>query len=300
MQAKQLLVNADDFGLTEGITDGIIEAHQRGIVTSTSIIAGGEAFDHAVKQSFDNKSLGIGVHLTLVEERAVSDPRDVPTLVYANGKLPRSYRELLSGLILGRIKSEHVERELRAQVVKCLNAGLKPTHLDSHQHVHTLPRILRIVIRIAEEFNILGLRLPRDSPAGRTAFLSDGFLQKTILCWLAGWDARYVRAEKFHICDRMAGLFESGALREDHLLPILRQLPQGTTELVCHPGIADLQSRARYAHWRYDWEAEFNALTSEAVRDVLTATNIELITYTDLQSSSKNLPSPISSAGPVR
>lgn len=291
--SKQLLVNADDFGLTEGITDGIIDAHQRGILTSTSIIPGAVAFEHAVKRAECNQSLAIGVHLTLIEELPVSHPKDIPTLVQPNGKLPRNYRELLSGLVLGRIRSEHVEHELRAQVIKCLNAGLKPTHLDSHQHVHTLPSILRITVRLAEEFDIRGMRLPRDSPRL-------GSLQKSALCMLARWDAQHLRAADLVTCDRMAGLFESGSLGEAQLLSVLQSLPDGSTELICHPGTPDRRANTSYAHWRYNWQTELNALTSQRVRDMLRARNIELITYKDLQRSTKNLPSAISSAGPIR
>lgn len=300
MPLKQLLVNADDFGLTEGITDGIIAAHQDGIVTSTSIIAGGSAFDYAVTRAMANQALGIGVHLTLVEERAVSDPRDISTLAGPNGKLPRSYRELLMGLLRGRVRGEHVELELRAQVLKCFKAGLMPTHLDSHQHLHTMPSILHTVVRIAEEFHIRGLRLARDLPPRRAAFWHNGYLPKTVLCMMARWDALSLRSQSFHICDRMRGLFESGGLQERQLLSILKQLPEGTTELVCHPGKADLQSRTAYGDWNYDWETELNALTSPAVRNMLRSQNIQLISYADLQRSNQNLPSPISSAGPVR
>lgn len=294
MGTKQLLVNADDFGLTHAITDGIIQAHQRGIVTSTSIIAGGMAFEHAVQQARSNPTLGIGVHLTLVEELPVSDPREIPSLVQPSGKLPANYTALLSGLIFGRIRKHHVEHELRAQVAKCFSAGLMPVHLDSHQHVHTLPSILNIAMRLAEEFNIRGMRLPRDFPR------RGGSLQKSMLCMLARWDQRYLPAPRFHVCDRMAGLFESGGLSENHLLSILERLPDGTTELVCHPGLADSSTKSTYAHWHYDWQTELAALTSPAVRDMLLARNIALITYGDLQESRKNLPSPISSAGPVR
>ncbi len=192
-----------------------------------------------------------------------------------------------------------MEHELRAQVVKCLKAGLTPTHLDSHQHVHTLPSILRIAIRLGEEFEIPGMRLPRDSPRHHIASL-----QKSVLCMLARWDARYLGGQRFAICDHMAGLFESGALGEAQLLAILQRLPEGSTELVCHPGKhsgkADRSSNASYAHWRYNWETELNALTSQRVREVLSSENIQLISYRDLQPSMKNLPSPISSAGPVR
>lgn len=280
---KRLLVNADDLGLSEGVTDGIIEAYERGIVTSTSIIAAGTAFGHAVKQVLSHKGLGVGVHLTLVEEQPVSDPADIPSLVQPNGKLPRNYTQLLSGVLLGRIRSEHIERELRAQVVKCLDAGLTPTHLDSHQHVHALPSIFRIVIRSAEDFHIGGIRIPRDSPAP-AVFWREGFFEKTALCLMAHWDAHLLSGRPLYTCDRMAGLFDSGALSELRLLEILENLQDGTTELVCHPGKEDAKASAKYAHWHYDWKTELNALSSEAVRDAVRARGIELISYNELAS----------------
>lgn len=296
---KKLLVNADDFGLTEGITDGIIAAHQHGIVTSTSIMAGGRAFDHAVRQAQRNQRLGVGVHLTLVEEKPVAEPRHIPTLLQPNGHLPQTYNQLLAGIVLGRIRAEHIEQELRAQIAKCFKTGLVPTHLDSHQHVHTLPAIFKIAIRLGEEFGVRAMRLPRDAPRGATR-LSVSAIQKTILCLMARWDAGQLRALPFSVCDRMAGLFESGELNERQLLRIIDRLPDGVTELICHPGKMDSESTRLYGHWRYNWELEFNALTSQKVQQKLISREVELITYTDLQSSTKNLPSPISSAGPVR
>lgn len=298
MQRKRLLVNADDLGLTKAVTDGIIEAHQQGIVTSASIIAGAEAFDYAVKQALHNASLGVGVHLTLVEERPVANAQDIPTLVQSNGKLPGKYSQLLSGLVTGRIRSKHVEHELRAQIEKCIDAGLSPTHLDSHQHIHALPSLFRMVLRLAEEFQISGIRLPRDSPARNSVSWRGGFLQKTILCLLARWDGYRIRNTRVVSCERMVGLFESGVLHEDLLLQIVSSLPEGTTELVCHPGRTDAESLTKYSHWHYNWQAELNALTSKTVRDLLDSQRIELINYADLQR--QNLPSPIHSAGPVR
>ena len=276
---KQLIVNADDFALSRGVTEGIIEAHRRGIVTSTSIMAPGSAFDYAVEQARLHESLGVGVHLTLVEERPVCHPGDIGTLVQRNGRLPMCYTELLSGLLLGRIRLQHVEKELRAQVAKCAGAGFRLTHLDSHQHVHALPSILRMVLDIAGDYGIRGIRIPRDSPRRRGAFRCDRFLGKAALCLIARYDARALRNRRVSACDRMAGLFDSGTLTEDRLLRILGRVSDGTTELVCHPGRVDLACRETYSHWGYQWEAELDALTSESVGDILRAKNIELINY---------------------
>jgi hopanoid biosynthesis associated protein HpnK len=279
---KQLLVNADDFGLSRGITDGIIVAHRRGIVTSTSIVASGQAFDHAVVQVKENSKLGVGVHLTLVEERPVAALQDIPSLVQSDGRFPKNYSQLVPWLLLGRIHLEDVEREFRAQIEKCLEAGLPLTHLDSHQHVHALPSLFRMVCRLAREYRITGLRIPRESPWRRGRFPCEGFAQKYLLGLLARYDAFTLRRGNLQTCDAAAGIFDSGVLNEERLLAILDRLPEGTTELVCHPGIGDAESMAIYGHWRYGWQMELEALTSASVKARLLTRQITLIPYAGL------------------
>ena len=279
---KRLLVNADDFGLCRSVTDGIIEAHRRGIVTSTSIMAGGADFDYAMQQARECPGLGVGVHLTLVEELPVCAADQIRSLAQGDGRLPRNYAALLSGVALGRIRLAEIEAELRAQVEKCLRAGLTPTHLDSHQHVHALPAILRIVLKIAAEYSIPGIRLPRDARGRASGARNGGTLTKSLLCLLASFDARAFPLDRFSICDRMAGIFDSGSLSEDRLVKILERLTEGDTELVCHPGTEEGPAMERYAHWKYHWRTELAALTSEGVRAMLQERKIVLIGYRDL------------------
>jgi hopanoid biosynthesis associated protein HpnK len=281
---RQLLVNADDFGLCQGITDGIITAHQHGIVTSTSIVASGRGFVDAVVQARGNPKLGVGVHLTLVEEYPVAAACDIPTLTQGDGRFPKNYAALLPGLLLGRIHLKDVEREFRAQIEKCINAGLTPTHLDSHQHVHALPPLFRMVLRLAREYGIYGMRLPRDSPRWRGKFPCDGFAQKYALSFLARGDAFAFRDPSAKTCQGAAGIFDSGVLSEERLLAIIDRLPEGTTELVCHPGAGGAESATLYGHWHYNWETELAALTSAAVKTRLTVRQIELINYSTLNS----------------
>jgi len=157
-------VNADDLGLSSAINAGIIQAHVSGIVTSTSIVASGQAFDEGVELARLHPDLGVGVHLTLVEENAVAS--NVPALA-PRGVLPQTYGELVKKVVTGRIRLLDIEREFRAQIERCLLAGLKPTHLDSHQHTHALPLIFPIAIRMASEYAIPGIRIPRGIPACR-------------------------------------------------------------------------------------------------------------------------------------
>ena len=279
---KRLLVNADDFALCRGVTDGIIETHRRGIVTSTSIIAGGADFEHAVKRARACPGLDVGVHLTLIEERPVSDLRYIRSLLGDDGRLPGNYAALLSGIALGRIRLADIDKEMRAQVEKCVRAGLTPTHLDSHQHVHAFPAIMRLVLDIASDYGIRGIRLPRDTPSRASGIGSFAALAKSLLCMLARYDARALSVTGFSTCDRAAGIYDSGKLSEDRLLRILDRITDGDTELVCHPGHEAGTDLERYSHWDYHWQTELAALTSTRVRQMLERCNIVLIGYRDL------------------
>ena len=136
---KQLVVNADDFGFTRDVNQGIVEAHQRGILTATTLMANGQAFDDAVRLARENPSLDIGAHLVLVGGPALSTPgRDLPA------GIPR----LLAAIAARRIR---IYDELSAQVRRILDAGIRLTHLDTHKHTHLAPPVLDAVARIAEE-----------------------------------------------------------------------------------------------------------------------------------------------------
>jgi chitin disaccharide deacetylase len=263
---KQLIVNADNLGLCGGVNDGIFEAHRVGIVTRASIMAVGEDFEDAARRA-RGRGLPVGLHLTLVEGRSV-----------ATGKpLPRSYAAFARRLLSGRISVTEIEREMRAQIARCIDAGLQLAHLDSHHHVHALPSVMRIVVRLAKEYQIPRVRVPLDSPWRPGAGPSNRFLGKTALCWLASHNMRMVREAGLSACDRMVGLFESGALTEERLLNMLDELPDGVSELLCHPGRVDQACRERYGHWNFQWEDELRALTSPLVRERLLANGIQLV-----------------------
>ena len=275
---KKLIVNADDFGLSNGINAGIIRSHQDGIVTSTSIVAPGAAFEEAVAQSRSLPALGIGVHLALVEERAVA-PADQITSLAAGGLLPRNYGELVKGVVTGRIRTSDIERELRAQIEKCLAAGLQLTHLDSHQHTHALPSLFPVTVKLANEYSIPGIRIPRGWPTYRD-IPADRFLAKCVLCVLAHADAALFPLRKCAAAQRFAGLFETGDLSEPRLLAILRHVTAGVTELVCHPGCPD--PSGSYASWDTRRQTELASLTSASVKESVRSLGLELINYRQL------------------
>lgn len=149
--SKRLVVNADDFGFTPDVNEGIIEAHVRGILTATTLMANGAAFDDAVRRAQDAPALDIGCHLVLIGGASL-----------LTGKpLPETPARLVSLLAAGRIR---VYEELRAQVERILEAGIRPTHLDTHKHTHLAPPVLDAVTRLGEEFHIRWIRRPFDFP----------------------------------------------------------------------------------------------------------------------------------------
>lgn len=272
---KRLLVNADDLGLSSAINAGILQAHIHGIVTSTSIVASGQAFDEGVELANQHPSLGVGVHLTLVEENSVS--QNVPSLA-PHEVLPATYGQLVKNVLAGRIRLSDIEKEFRAQIEKCLLAGLKPTHLDSHQHTHALPLIFPIAIRIANDYRITGIRIPRGNPTFQD-LSAPRFASKCVLSLFAHADALFPR----RFCkttDHFKGLFESGALSESRLLQILEKLPEGTSELVCHPGCDD--PSPRYSSWNQRRQLELASLTSASARTAIQNLGIELMNYKQL------------------
>ncbi len=168
----QLIVNADDFGLTEAVNKGIVEAHVRGIVTSTTIMANGRAFDAAVSTSRRVPGLGIGVHLNLTAGEPVAPARNIPSLVDRHERLHWSPGRLLRALVARKVNLAEIETELRAQITKVFGAGIRPTHLDGHKHVHLLPGVSQIVIRVAQEFSITAIRCPREIAPNLARLLS--------------------------------------------------------------------------------------------------------------------------------
>jgi hopanoid biosynthesis associated protein HpnK len=275
-EMKKLIVNADDFGLTEGINKGIIEAFREGIVTSASIMANGESFEHAVSLSQQYPALSIGAHLVLVEEKPVLSPDEVPSLIGKNNKLHKNYKEFLTRFLLGRIKIIDIEKELRAQLEKVLKAGIQIAHIDSHQHLHVYPAILDIVLRLAEEY---GIRWIRNAYEHSTASsIGQGGLKI-----LAKKGKQKILNAQTQTTDYFFGAGFSGRMTERELLNVLVKLPAGTSEIMCHPGEDDEKTTTKYSHWGFNWKQERDALLSRTVRQFIEKKEIVLISYADLQ-----------------
>jgi predicted glycoside hydrolase/deacetylase ChbG (UPF0249 family) len=275
MSLRRLIVNADDFGFTADVNAGIIEAHQNGILTAATLMANGPAFDDAVAQARGNPELDIGCHLVLVGAKPVAVP---------GRELPRNVRQLLWELLWGGGR-RWIELELEAQVVKILRAGIQPTHLDTHKHTHVMPRVLEAVCRISERYSIPWVRRPFDLPLAA----SNRPAARAVNAALRGLRGPFDRVLARHHCrttDHFAGFQWTGAFQRKDLAGLIRNLPDGLTEFMCHPGRCTAELRNAPTRLKQSREQELQALVSPEVRRALEEASVELTSYRALLSES--------------
>lgn len=270
--SKQLVVNADDFGFTRDVNQGIIEAHQQGILTATTLMANGDAFDDALRLARENPDLDVGAHLVLIGGGALAG---------RGSQLPPTVPRLLAAIALRRI---HIYDELAAQVRRILDAGLALTHIDTHKHTHLAPPVLDAVARVAEEFGILWVRRPFDLPL-TAARGGAPWLKRAISDSLGLQRARFHRVLARHHCrttDHFAGFQITGRFRTDELVALIRTLPEGSTELMCHPGHATGELQRAPTRLKASREQELAALIAPETRHALAESGVELVNYRTL------------------
>jgi chitin disaccharide deacetylase len=269
---KQLVVNADDFGFTPDVNRGIVDAHRGGILTATTLMANGSAFDDAVRLARETPALDIGCHLVLVSGHSV-----------LSGKpLPMTVGRLLASLTRREIS---VYDELAAQVRRIVGAGLMPTHLDTHKHTHLAPPVLEAVARVSREFGIPWVRRPFDFPMNARGAPRIKRITSSALGLLR---RRFHRVLEEHGCqttDHFAGFQITGNFRTTELVELIGALPEGSTELMCHPGYC--QDTLQHARTRLkesrEWELE--ALLAPETKEALERHGVELVNYLQIQSS---------------
>jgi predicted glycoside hydrolase/deacetylase ChbG (UPF0249 family) len=265
---KQLVVNADDFGFTPDVNQGIVEAHRGGILTSTTLMANGAAFDDAVRLAREAPALDIGCHLVLVGGHSLVSGKAFPPTV----------GRLLAAVARRQIR---IYDELAAQVRRIAAAGIRPTHLDTHKHTHLAPPVLDAVARLSEDFGIRWVRRPFDFPmnaAGGTAPLATR-LASDAMKLLRG---RFHKVLERHGCrttDHFAGFQITGRFRTAELVELLELVPEGTTELMCHPGRCGPALRQAHTRLKESREEELEALMAAETRAALERNGIELVNY---------------------
>jgi len=282
-------VNADDLGWTEGVNRGIAEAHRSGIVTSTSLLANGAAFALAVEMVRVTPGLAVGVHLNL-SDGAPAAPRELVTsLLNDEGVFAGGPESLLLRMARRALAVDEVEHEWDAQIQKVRDAGIEPTHLDGHKHVHMLPGLFEIALRLAKRHGIGGVRVSHEESTLRSA-LSAGEKQNAGVVMKQGVQARGLKllardaremAKRAGIAtaDYFCGIAQTGELTREGVAQLLKSLPEGTTELMCHPGFVDRELEKSATRLQDSRRVEVEILTDTGIRNLVASQGIRLIDY---------------------
>ena len=268
----RLVVNADDFGMSPSISRGILRAHREGIVTSTSLLGNCADLEEARAMLAEAPTLGVGVHLALVQGGPVAAPESVPSLLADGGRFRERGAQFIAAWTKRQIDPGDIEREFDAQVARVRDAGIKIDHLDTHHHLGFLPAVGRSVEAIARRHGIGAIRSAVESPTLSWVTDPRRGLKASVLAGL-GWFTRRQLGARRHGAQSW-GYVESGRLDEVRVLEIIGRLGPGTHELICHPG----EERTPF----YDHAGELEALTSAKVRRALGTRHISLCRWGDL------------------
>lgn len=286
---RRLIVNADDFGFTSGVNRAVFEGHSRGIVSSTTLMAGGAAFAEAVQLAKTAANLSVGCHVVLIDGEPILDAERIPSLT-ASRRFRDGLKAFAARALTGRIDSDEITAEATAQIRKIQSAGIVVSHFDTHKHTHLFPKVLRPLLRAAASCGVRAVR----NPFGRL-LLRPGQLLTRPRLWtrhievrtlsrFAGTFREAVDQQGFATPDGSLGIVVTGALDEELFHAIARAIPQGTWEFVCHPGYNDADLQSTRTRLRDSRETELRVLTLPAAREVLARNDIELISYRDFAS----------------
>jgi predicted glycoside hydrolase/deacetylase ChbG (UPF0249 family) len=286
---KHLIVNADDFGFTRGTNEGIVRAFKDGIVTNTTLMANGKAFEHAVELAKKIPELGVGCHLAAVGGNVVL--QEANSLADDLGLMPKTLTELITKLTRGLIKYQDIEREFAAQVERIIAAGIKPTHLDTHKHTAIHPLVAKAMARVAQEFAIKSVRFPFEGFGNRQAGLESRakrrlyFKQRALALITLPGAVQFkslLQKYKLHTPDYFCGVALTGLLDSQTICATLSSLREGVTELMCHPALYDQALETATTRLKQQRQQELEALTDAKVLRCVNEQKVTLMSYAEL------------------
>ena len=260
----RLIVNADDFGLTPGVNRAIVELHCAGVLTSATLMARAGATDEAIALARAHPELGVGCHVVLVDGEPVLPAEQVPSLVEKEtGRFPPKLTTFLRRLFTGRIRAAEIEAEAAAQIARLKDQGLRPTHIDSHKHTHMFPPVLRPVLRAARAAGIGAVRNPFEPEWAIRATPRAGLVRSAEVAMLRRFGPYFRRVlgeEGFVSTDGTIAVAATGVVTAETVRALLAKLPEGTWELVTHPGYNDADLDKVRTRLRASREIEREAL----------------------------------------
>ncbi|MCI6607598.1 MAG: ChbG/HpnK family deacetylase [Mitsuokella jalaludinii] len=279
---RYIIINADDFGRHAEINRAVEQGLVHGCLRSATVMPGGAAFAGAIDIARRHEALGLGVHFTLVDGNPILPPSEIPSLVAEDGRFLPDHTALLRRYLKGSVNLEEVRRELAAQLRKVEATGVPISHVDSHQHMHTLPGIIDIALDLASSARIGAVRAPR-TPLFAGAFGGLGQLVGRLgLSTLAQLAAVKAHRRGLAVTEHFSGIVAGEAVSEAELLKLIAHLPQGTTEVMMHPGTCN-EVLQEDSGWQHDFEEELRAITSPRVMAALREAEIEPVNFRHLK-----------------
>lgn len=286
---KNVIVNADDFGLTKAINRGIIQAYQEGILTSASLIPNMPAYEDAIYLAKKNPGLGIGVHLNLIRGRSILLKHEIPTLVDEKNRFFQSSIKIIIGLFLGGITHNDIARELEAQIDKVIDSGIIPSHLDSEKHFHLLPGIIDIVTKLACQKGVKCVRWINEP----ISFSRKNLFNKQVYKWFflnyfSKRSTSLLERKNLIATDKFFGIISTGSMNKDMYRKLFLNLENGNWEIMTHPGYADselehLKEEVGDYFINKHRESELEALLCPELKYLVKKLNIRLINFRDLK-----------------
>ncbi len=261
---RRLIVNADDFGLTEGVNRSILQLATQGALTSTTLMATGAAFQDAVRSSRAQPNLGVGCHIILVDGRPAAPPDQISSLLSAMDQFRPTLGIFVRNLLRRRIRESEIEIEVRAQIRRLQSHGITVTHLDTHKHTHMFPAVLRPLLRAAQHCGVRAIRNPFEPEWAVRATSGASALRRLQVRLLRGrlqaTFHKLVSQADLATTDGAIGVAATGTLDPFTIQQFATAMPVGTWELVCHPGYNDTALAAVRTRLRESRDIERAAL----------------------------------------
>lgn len=283
----RLIINADDFGLTSGVNRGIEEANRVGVVSSATLMANSQAFEEAVALAKKLPRLEVGCHIVLIDGEPIGS--GLTSLTDGTARFKSSLKDFALAAARKQLSQDKIQREAEAQIRKIQSAGVQVTHVDTHKHTHIFPHVLLPVMKAAKACGIRSIRNPFEpfrvwastAVLSRPAMWMRAF-EVTLLLKFEKAFGRMVHEEGFNTTDGCLGVIATGSLDQNVLLSTIEAIPQGTWELVCHPGYVDSDLISAGTRLLESRGVELAALLSKHTRQALERRGVQLISYADL------------------
>src|ERR1700677_2462740 len=245
-EMKRLIINADDFGLALGVNRAIVELQREGALSSTTLMATAPYFSPAVYLAFVQPALSVGCHVVLVDGSPLLRPDEVPSLLDPPRRASFFARpsgvSFLRDLMRGRIREREIEAEAIAQIRRIQSSGVTVSHIDSHKHIHAFPRALTPLLRAARHCGVDCVRNPFEPSWSLRATRVASTWRRAQVHAMRSQRRAFLRLTEEHgmlTADGSIGVLATGCLDEHVLRSMLQAMPEGTWELVCHPGYRD-------------------------------------------------------------